>query len=173
MANFCAKCGAAMVAGAKFCPECGAPAAEPTGQRPAGAPPPPPPAAAGGAPAPAGAAAGTGLTPAVARFMCYLFGFITGLVFLNMDPHKNDPEVKFHAWQSIFFNIFMVAIWIVQWILAMIFFAIHLWFLISIIWWLVALGFLAVWILLMVKAYNGERFKLPIIGDLAEQQAAK
>jgi uncharacterized membrane protein len=171
-----------MVVGAKFCPECGAPAAEPTGQRPAGVPPPPPPpqaaAAGGGAPAAAPAAAGAGakagLEPPVARLLCYLATWLTGLIFLNLEPYKHDPDIKFHSWQAIFFGIAWVAAAIAFWIIMMIFLSIGLWS----IFWILRLAFwggsLAIWILLMVKAYNGgDRFKLPIIGDLAEQQAAK
>ena len=161
-----------MVAGAKFCPECGAPSAEPTGQRPAGAPPPPPGAA---APPPApGAAARGGLEPPVARFLCYLATWITGLIFLNMEPYKHDPDIKFHAWQAIFFGIAVFALWIVIFILTFVFLGIGLWGLWHIITLLIWLGVLAVWIILMVKAYGGgARFKLPVIGDLAEQQASK
>jgi uncharacterized membrane protein len=161
-----------MVPGAKFCPECGAPAAEPTGQRPVGAPPPPPGAAP--PPAPAGAAAKAGLEPPVARFLCYLATWITGLIFLNMEPYKHDPEIKFHAWQAIFFGIGVFALWIVVTILTFVLVAIGLWGLWHILTLLLWLGVLAVWIVLMVKAYNGgTRFKLPLIGDLAEQQASK
>src|SRR5437660_5840704 len=99
MANFCAKCGANMVGGARFCPECGAPAAEPTGQQAAGA---------GGA-APAGGSGpglqAGGLTQNVACLLCYVLTFITGIIFLVLEPYRRDPVIKFHAWQAIFFGI--------------------------------------------------------------------
>jgi uncharacterized membrane protein len=174
MANFCAKCGAAMLADAKFCPECGAPAAGAAAARPAGAPPPAPAAATGGAPPPAGAQAKGGLEPPVARFLCYLATWLTGLIFLNLEPYKHDPDIKFHSWQAIFFGIAIFGVWIVLFILTFIFVALGLWGLWHILTLLVWIGVLVVWILLMVKAYSGgERFKLPIIGDLAEQQASK
>ena len=59
------------------------------------------------------AAAGSGLTPNVAGALAYLLGFITGVLFLVIDPFKNDRFVRFHAFQSIFFNV----LWIVFWIL--------------------------------------------------------
>src|SRR5262249_9414799 len=100
--------------------------------------------------------------------------WLTGLIFLNLEPYKQDPEIKFHSWQAIFFGIAWVAVWIVLWIITMVFFSIGLWSIlwgIRIVFWL---GFLAIWILLMVKGFScGRRFKLPISGDLAEQQAAK
>jgi uncharacterized membrane protein len=169
MAKFCAMCGAAMVPGAKFCPDCGAPAAEPTGQRPL-----PPPAPTGGAaPPPAGAAGHAGLEPAVARFLCYLGTWLTGLIFLNLEPYKHDPDIKFHSWQAIFFGIAWVAAFIALSIITIIFTSIGLWglfWLVRLAFWLASLG---LWILLMIKAYSGEKFKLPVIGDLADQQAAK
>ncbi|HYP06654.1 MAG TPA: hypothetical protein VER03_10535, partial [Bryobacteraceae bacterium] len=99
-----------------------------------------------------------------------VLGFITGILFLVLTPYNQDKFVRFHAFQSIFLN----GAWIAVWILETIIFMMLPWALITImsmVAMLISLAFLGLWILLMVKAYQGERFKLPIIGDLAEKQA--
>jgi uncharacterized membrane protein len=103
-----------------------------------------------------------------------VLGFITGLVFLNIDPHRRDATVRFHAWQAILFNLAGVALMIGQ---AMIgFILVHIPLLGVLLSWLlgvlVPLAILAIWILLMVKAYSGEKLVLPILGPVAERQAA-
>jgi len=108
----------------------------------------------------------------VAALLTYVAGFITGIVFLSIEPHRRDPNVKFHAWQSIFLNVAMIGVYIVLAILSSIM-GLFLWSLMRLLWVVVELGMLAVWVLCMVKAYGGERWKLPFIGDLAEKQASK
>ncbi len=54
-----------------------------------------------------------GLTPNVAGALTYLVGAITGILFLVIDPFKTDRFVRFHAFQSIFFNLAWIAFWIV------------------------------------------------------------
>lgn len=101
---------------------------------------------------------GTSLQPNVAGLLCYLVGWITGLVFFLIE--KDDDFVRFHAKQSIivfgtFFVISLIIGWIpiIGWIVSM----------------LLSIFALILWILLMIKAYQGERFKLPLAGDLAEK----
>lgn len=91
--------------------------------------------------------------------LTYLFGFITGVIFLLVE--KDNKFVRFHAMQStIFFggvfvaNVVLGFIPILGWMVAMV-----LW-LVSVI----------AWILLMVKAYQGEMYKLPYVGNIAEEQ---
>lgn len=98
-----------------------------------------------------------GLEENVEAVLCYLLGFVTGIVFFVLE--KESEFVRFHAMQSI---IVFLGIFVLQWILAFIPF---IGFMIS---WLLGLIGLVLWILLMVKAYQGERFKVPIAGDLAE-----
>jgi uncharacterized membrane protein len=110
------------------------------------------------------------MAPNVAGALAYLVGFITGILFLVLAPYNQDKFVRFHAFQSIFLN----AAWIVIWIVEMMLFMILPWALstlLSLLGMLLSLAFLVLWIVMMVKAYQGERFKLPIIGDLAEKQA--
>jgi len=170
---FCPKCGASVSAGATFCGSCGSPlsAAAPV---PPAAPPPiaqPPNARP--------QAAGTPMTSNVAGALCYVLGFITGIIFLVLDPYKNDRFVKFHAFQSIFLNAAMIAFWIVWAILSAIVFAIavaggfvgvlfSLFHLVGLVIWL---ALLALWVFMIYKAYNNERFMLPIIGAMAAKQA--
>ena len=161
---FCSKCGAQLNAGAAFCPACGAATSGTASASPN----------AGAAAAPALGTASTGMADNVAGMLCYLAGWITGLIFLLIEPFKNNKVVRFHAFQSIFFNVGVIAVWIAYGIVASILGSIShgLAFLITgplfiVIW----LGSIACWIFLMVKAYNNQQFKLPFIGDLAAKQA--
>ena len=111
---------------------------------------------------------GTGLEPNVAALLCYVLGWVTGLVFFLIE--KDDEFVRFHAMQSIIFFGAVTAVMIVFGILEWIPF-IGILFMV-----LTALGGLfafVMWIILMVKAYQGERFKLPIAGDMAEKYSTK
>ncbi|MDD5604625.1 MAG: DUF4870 domain-containing protein [Dehalococcoidales bacterium] len=103
----------------------------------------------------------SGLEENVAGLLCYLFGWIGGLVFLLIE--KENAFVRFHAWQSIVvFGAFSIVLIILN--------------IIPIIGWIISsiLGLLVfvLWILLMVKAYQGVRYKLPRAGDLAEKWAS-
>ena len=96
---FCKACG--QDAGeAAFCPKCGAA----QGAAPAGAP-----VAAVAAPAPAATSGTEGIGENIAGLLCYLVGWVTGLIFLLIDKR---PFVKFHGAQSIALNICFVAVWI-------------------------------------------------------------
>jgi len=98
----------------------------------------------------------TGLDDNVAGFLCYLLGFLTGIVFLIVE--KKSSFVKFHAKQStITFLILFVVSLILGWI--------------PIIGFLVLILSLILWLLLMVKALRGERYRLPIVGSMAEEKA--
>jgi uncharacterized membrane protein len=100
----------------------------------------------------------TGMNQNVAGLLCYLVGWITGLIFFLIE--KDNKFVRFHAMQSI----------ITFGGLTMLFILLGF---IPFLGWLLfpILGIvqLVLWILLMVKAYQGELFKLPVIGDLAEK----
>jgi uncharacterized membrane protein len=115
--------------------------------------------------------ASSGMSNNVAGLLCYVLGWITGLIFLLIEPYKNDKFVRFHAFQSIFFNVALIGVYIVMFILGIILSVIHLGLLMLPLYLVLWLGILVAWIVLMVKAYNKETFKLPIIGDLAAKQA--
>jgi uncharacterized membrane protein len=152
--TYCVKCGASLGEGAGFCPACGTPVS----------------AVAQGVAAAPGGPQSTGLTSNVAGALTYLVGFITGIVFLAIEPYNKDPFVRFHAFQSIFLSVVYVAISIL-WgaVFGMLSFVEmgFFWSLFS----LVRLAFLLLWLFMMYKAYNKDRFSLPIIGPLAAKQA--
>ena len=162
---FCRACG--QDAGeASFCPKCGAAQGAVT-----------PPAGGGSAAAAtSGATATAGMDENVAGIVSYIFGWITGLIFLLIDKR---PFVRFHAAQSIAFNISVVIIWICylifSFVLTAVTVAMHIpigflsFFLLPVIW----IAFIATWIFLMYKAYNHEKFKLPIIGDMVEKMVGQ
>jgi uncharacterized membrane protein len=114
-------------------------------------------------------------TPAASNNMigalCYFAGWITGVIFLVIEPYKNDKFVRFHAFQSIFFNVAMIGVYIVFFILSIILGAIHLGILLLPLTLILVVVIFGSWLFLMWKAYNNEQFKLPIIGDLAAKQA--
>jgi uncharacterized membrane protein len=169
MAN-CTKCGAELKPGAAFCGSCGTPVAAGSGAPPA-SPASAPSAAPGGGATPA--AAGSGMTSNVAGALTYVLGFITGIIFLVIEPYKNDKFVRFHAFQSIFFNAGLIAFWIVWSILAAILGTLTfgvLGLVMALIGMVIALVVFGFWIFLMYKAYNNEQFMIPFIGELAKKQ---
>ena len=102
----------------------------------------------------------TGLEENIAGLLCYVLGWISGLVFLLLE--KENRFVRFHALQSIFvFGAITLAGFILGFIPIIG----------SIIGGLLGLLALVLWIVLMIKAYQGEMFKLPVTGDLAEKNA--
>lgn len=160
---FCASCGSP-VEGA-FCPKCGAAVGGPA---PNAAPP-----AAGYQPGYAPAATSGGLSVNAASALCYVLGLITGILFLVIAPYSQDRTVRFHAFQSIFLNVAWIVLWIVLTIISMIATSIF-WALgavLGLLHLLVSLGFLVLWVFMIIKAYQGSRVVLPVIGPLAEKQA--
>jgi uncharacterized membrane protein len=100
----------------------------------------------------------TGLDENVAGFLCYLFGFVTGIIFLIVE--KESRFVKFHAMQSTItflslFVISMILVWIP--IINLLVFPIRV------------LSFI-LWLFLMVNALRGKRYSLPIIGRMVEEK---
>ena len=113
------------------------------------------------------------MTDNMAAALCYLFGFITGILFLVLEPYNKNRTIRFHAFQSIFFWVAAVAIFIVAGILSVTLGAIPVigWIFSILLHFALAIGFFIVWVMLMYKAYNNERWVLPVIGPLAEKQA--
>jgi uncharacterized membrane protein len=146
------KCGTMVAGNVEFCPSCGAPQA-------------------GGVATAMAPAASTqsGLSENVAGLLCYLFGWITGLIFYFTDKR---PFVRFHAAQSI---VVFGGLHILSIVVGMLFgFSIMAggWTGFSLgiaLFRLLQLVELVLWILCMVKAYQGEKFRIPIAADLAEQ----
>lgn len=153
----CTQCGTAVADDARFCPKCGQPQA-----------------AAGTPAAPIASNPGvsqSGLSENTAALLSYVLGWITGLIFLLIDRR---PYVRFHAAQSLLtfggLHIILIvagAIFGFGWFYggwANLGFG-------ALLFWLVKLVSLVLWIICMVKAYQGERFKVPITGDIAEGMA--
>jgi len=109
-----------------------------------------------------------GLDENVAGALCYILGFISGIVFLLME--KDSRFVKFHAVQSIGISLALVIFNIIISSLYGIFSWSMFW-LVATLSSLISLVALILWIFLIMKAFQGEIFKLPIIGDIAEKQA--
>ena len=108
----------------------------------------------------------TGIDPKVAALLSYLAGIISGIVFYVIE--KENKFVRFHAMQSIIVFGALLALHIVNIAVLGMFLPWGLRGLVSAI---INLGGLALWIILMIKAYQGEYFKLPIAGDIAEKKA--
>ena len=114
----------------------------------------------------------TGLQPNIAGVLCYLVGWISGLIFFLLE--KENQFIRFHAMQSIMVFGALTVLSIIISVLAGIFlfigplsFLSAILGLISTIIWII--GVIA-WILLMVKAYQNETYKLPFFGELAEKK---
>jgi uncharacterized membrane protein len=150
----CTKCGANVADNAAFCPSCGATVG-------------------GASPSTPAASSQSGLAENVAGLLCYVLGWITGLIFFLTDKR---PFVRFHAAQSIVvFGAFMI----LRIIIGMMFVTsgltgvatgFSLGIMLS---GLVSIVGLVLWILLMVKAYQGERYRLPIAAEFADKLAGK
>jgi uncharacterized membrane protein len=150
--TYCQSCGSALADGATFCPTC-------AGRAQAMAAPP---------------VANSGLQTNTAGALAYLAGIITGILFLVIDPYKSDRFVRFHAFQSIFFNVAWTALWIGWMIVGLVLSAVTkgLFFFLQLpIDLLLMVGGFALWAFLMYSAYQGKMTKLPIIGALAAKQA--
>lgn len=109
----------------------------------------------GGGAAPAG-----GMADNVAGLLAYLF--ITGIIFLLIEPYNKNKFIRFHSFQAVFLGVFSIAghivlsiIPVIGWILLPFF----------------SLGIFIVAVIAAVKAYGNNKWKLPVIGDLAEKQA--
>jgi uncharacterized membrane protein len=144
---FCKSCGTEL-GGAAFCPKCGASQSAAT--------------------VPA-APSSDGLAENVAGLLCYAVGWVTGIIFLLIDKR---PFVKFHAAQSIVvfgaLTILRIGVGMIIGFGSLLGFG--LWAAISM---LIGLVGLVLWILLMIKAYQHELFKLPVAAGIAEGIAGK
>jgi uncharacterized membrane protein len=145
---FCPNCGAEVQG--RYCPKCGAAVTgEPAGPASTQAP-----------------VASSGLTENVAGALCYLLGFITGILFLVLEPYNRNRTVRFHAFQSIFVSVALIILNIV--ISSLSIFTFGLTLLLSM---LLSLGGLLLWLFMMWKTYQNEKVVLPVVGPLAEKQA--
>jgi uncharacterized membrane protein len=110
----------------------------------------------------------------VASALCYVLGLITGIIFLVVAPYSQDRAIRFHAFQSIFLNVAVIAVDIA---LGIFFRTVLFTFgfaglLVGILWPVFGLACLGLWVYLIVSAYSGKTVVLPVIGPLAQKQAA-
>ncbi|MGA2904750.1 MAG: zinc-ribbon domain-containing protein [Candidatus Korobacteraceae bacterium] len=157
---FCPNCGGQIADNVAFCPSCG----KATGQASAAPPPEPNDRAPVTSSAP--------LAENVAGMLAY-FTIIPAIVFLLIEPYNRNRFVRFHSFQCVFVTVALIVIDIALTIVSGI---LHLvpvigWLITTLMWPLYGLAILALWLLLVIKAYQHEIFKLPIVGDLAEKQA--
>ena len=119
----------------------------------------------------------TGLDENVASLIAYLAGWVSGLIFFLIE--KSSRLVRFHAMQAILLNVVVVVVWIVIMIIVSILVLIlgqvssalaGIVSLLSVLLYLAAgIGTLILWVMCLIKAYQGQMYKLPIIGEYAEK----
>lgn len=180
--TYCAACGSPVEG--RFCPKCGAAVGAPAGSGAGTAPPPPSGAQPGYVPPTPGQpgynqpgyvpppTAGLGMEENLASALCYIP--IVGLIFLLIDPYKNNKTIRFHALQSIYYFIAWIVVSIA---LAIVFGILYtalpygVYSIIHLVSLFVRLAFVIGWIWMAVKAYQRERFEMPVIGPMAARQA--
>jgi uncharacterized membrane protein len=155
---YCAKCGTGIDADAPYCSKCGAAQRDTGSATPQGV-----------IAAPVGQTESgmseSGLKENQAGALCYVLLWVTGIIFLLIDKR---PFVKFHAAQSIVvFGALQVLTWAVE-----VMFGSHLGGFFG-FYRVIELLQLVLWIVLMIKAYQGEKFRVPLAADVAEQLFGK
>ena len=147
---FCSACGAQVPDGSTMCAAC-------SSKAPVGA---------------TAQASTGGLTDNVAGMLAYVT-IIPAIIFLVMEPYNKNRFVRFHSFQNIFLHVAGFVLWIalfmVSAVLAFIPILGHL--VAFLLWMVLSLGLFIIWIVLLLKANQGQMFKLPVIGDMAEKQA--
>lgn len=103
---------------------------------------------------------GTGLPKNTAAALSYLLGPITGILFYVLEK---DPYVKFHAMQS---TVVFLVLFVLQWVLGLTLILIPLVPLVGIV-------SFVLWLLLIYKAWQGEEWKVPVLGDWARKMMGK
>ena len=152
---FCAQCGSAVQG--KFCAQCGTASTS----------------ASGATGIPAASAPAAVLDENIAAALCYLLAVLTGVLFLVLEPYSRNRLIRFHAMQSIFTWIAFAAGGILLNMMTFVLAGIPFvgWAIALLLWASFWIGAVGLWLLLMYKAYNRERWVLPVIGPLAEKQA--
>ena len=169
---FCANCGAALTQETGFCGSCGKPVG--ASNHPvavaqfasAGTQTVVQPAVGNAQPV------SSGLTSNVAAALAYVLGFITGIVFLVLEPYKHDRFVRFHAMQSILYSAAGLVFRVAWSILVNILMSFTVWTGVVLvpIGLVLSLGLFVFWLYLMYQAYNNREYRIPFIGAIAAKQ---
>jgi uncharacterized membrane protein len=164
---FCAKCGTQVRDNAAFCPNCGTAVGQ-ANTAGSATPPPPPPPESYSAPTTSSAP----LEENVAGALAYVT-IIPAIVFLLIEPYNKNRFVRFHSFQCLFVAVALIIVDVALSIISAIFHLVPVigWFVAALMWPLYSLAVLALWLLLVIKAYQHQIYKLPVIGDMAEKQA--
>jgi uncharacterized membrane protein len=108
-----------------------------------------------------------GLSDNAASGLAYIT-IIPAIVLLAVAPYSRNLTVRFHAFQSIFLNIAGFAVFAAVYVLGMI----PIVYLLDVVLMpAMVIGFVVLWIALLINAFNGRRIRLPLLADLAEQRA--
>lgn len=123
----------------------------------------------------------TGLDENVAALLSYIFGWLSGLIFFLIE--KDSRLVRFHAMQSLLLNIgvaiIAIAIWVVTVVMWLIstqiagFVSVLVSLVATLAWVLFGIVVLVAVVVCLIKAYQSQYFKLPVIGNLAEKFSQK
>jgi uncharacterized membrane protein len=150
---YCSKCGSEVAAGAGFCPKCGE-------------------AQSGGTVAQTTQSTQSGMSENVAGLLCYLVGWVTGIIFFLIDKR---PFVRFHAAQSIVvfggLHVINIMVGIAFGAGMMMRGGFGAFGMGAALYGLISLAAFILWILLMVKAYQHEKFEVPIAAGIAKSFA--
>ncbi len=101
-----------------------------------------------------------GLDEHFASLLCYLLVWVTGIIFYLIE--KDNKTVRFHAVQSV---LTFLPLTIVYWVVSLAFWWSVIGYLLGM---LIGIVMFILWIVLMIKAYQGGMYKLPIVGEMAE-----
>jgi len=108
----------------------------------------------------------------VAGMLCYIAGLITGIIFLVIEPYNKKPNIRFHAFQSIFLHVGIIIFYILFGIvIGILMRVVGLFGILGLLSPLLMLVFFGLWIYLLFATYQGKTIVLPIIGPLAQKQA--
>src|SRR5215213_4704335 len=123
----------------------------------------------------------TGLDENVAALLSYVFGWISGLIFFLIE--KDSRLVRFHAMQSLLLNVAALVIGIVFWIVAVVsslvvgyissVLGFIVWIIMVLVGTVLGIGLVVAAIISLIKAFQGQYFKLPVIGNYAEKFSTK
>jgi uncharacterized membrane protein len=144
---FCSVCGTQIADGGTVCAACSGRGAQPV-------------------------VAASGLADNVAGMLAYIT-FIPAIIFLVTAPYNQSRFIRFHSFQCLFMYVAAIACWVGLAILSMVlaFIPILGHILAFLLWMALSVGFFVAWIICLLKANQGQMYKLPVIGDLAEKQA--